>query len=82
MDQNFNIAFNSIHVQANRLNVKVLKVMLSVLTIRMAEGPKSRHGVLGQVISFSSPVVVGVVHLLLRVKPVVGRHGYTDDDKW
>ena len=59
---------------------KVCKVMPSVLTICITEGPESRHCVLGQVIFFSSPVVVGVVHLLLRVKPVVGRHGYTDDD--
>jgi len=61
-------------------HLKICKVLLSVLTICIAEGPKSRHCVLGQVIFFSSPVVVGVVHLLLRVKPMVSRHGYTDDD--
>ena len=81
MDRNFIISTNLTSVQANRLNKKIVKAMFSVLTIRVTEGPETRHCILGQVIPFSSPVVVGVVHFLFGVKPVVCRHGYTDDDQ-
>lgn len=81
-DQNPDIAANFTPVEAIELNVQVTKTRRSVLTIRVAESPESRHGVLWQVISLPSAVVVRVVHFLLSVEPLVSRHGYTHDDKW
>lgn len=64
------------------LNVQVVKARRIILTIRVAQSPEARHGVLWQVIFLPSSIVVRVVHFLLGVKPLVSRHGYTHDDKW